>query len=216
MKTGIVIPCYNRPEYLKITLDGLSKTDYYDNTTIVFVDDSSGNETKELLANFKLDKADVQVHFNENNYGVAYCIFYGINLLRRSNYDNFIILDADMDLKPEWIKSCLNLLSAFPENIISGFNCSNHVRLSAKSTGDGYVEKDDVGGCSLVFNENNIDAVYEALMFHHHWDSMLSDFMKKKGKPFIVCNPGVVNHIGELSSSTLNHVHFLKDENFVK
>src|SRR6478609_4275717 len=119
---GIVIPVFNRPEYVSQCFDSLKKADLSKVDIIVIVNDKSTDpRTLELIKQFTLPKAFVIN--NIRNVGVRNCIQIGMDRCIMAGCDLLINMDSDMIVKPNFIERILKLKAEHPINIISGINC---------------------------------------------------------------------------------------------
>ena len=92
----IIIPNYNKGNYLKECLDSvLNQT--YKNWRAYLIDDFSNDNSRKILENY--DKKDkVKVILNPNNRGKGYSIRQGLKL---ASGDIVIIQDADLEYSPD-------------------------------------------------------------------------------------------------------------------
>jgi GT2 family glycosyltransferase len=218
---GIVLTCYERPEYLKHTLECLENTLMYDNHIVVLDDASISLEVKDLIRDFR-PNCPIDYLENEERKGVSQNLLRGFEILKKYGFKTMMNIDSDVDLKDNWIKKITDLLERFPDRICTGFNANNTSRFPVCGGGDDYWEKQQIGGINIAFTEQNYDKVIEALQPEEKWqkgnawDWHLVDIMMKEGKTFIVTKPGVIQHIG--LRSTLGHkggdidLNFNKDE----
>src|ERR1017187_4306267 len=78
MKTGIIIPVYNRPEYLHRCLDSISASRFPKNTTLLLVNDYSvDNKTIKIFENFSISGVVLEKKSNIKNCGMFRVLFDG-------------------------------------------------------------------------------------------------------------------------------------------
>ena len=218
MKIGIMLLTYNRKDYLVQTLECLRKTIYPVDTDIVIVDDHSDDDTFKEIYNFWLDEEmfgslNVYVIEKTETLGVSDSMQKGLAFLKENDCDIFVKLDSDMLLKQEWLVKMLDLLTLFPEKIITGFNANNTKRHKTIREHDEYYEKRTIAGALWMFNHYNYDLVMSELT-GKNWDWRIVKHKIDKGESFVCCKPGVAQHIGMQSSDTLQHIQLDQDTEF--
>ena len=91
-KYGIIICCYNRPEFLKKTLESLKQTNKDDlNQSILYIldDHSSNKETPKIIEDYAadiksiggVDNLEVKINRNRENMGIAKSLEKGFTFL---------------------------------------------------------------------------------------------------------------------------------------
>ena len=197
MKLGLVITIYNRPEYLAKTFNSLKKSQLPPNLEIFMIDDCSTDKmTNKIFKEFCLPGVRIKKIINTKNENMFYGLKKGFDYFYASNTDVIFNLDSDVTVKPYWINILLQLLKIFPHNIISGFNTPQH---PISDTFHKYHTKKSVGGVNILFNRK-IYPEFASLIKNIQWDWDICYYMQKQNRPFIVSNPSVVQHIGELST----------------
>jgi glycosyltransferase involved in cell wall biosynthesis len=205
-KIGIVIPCYNRPDYLKQTLDCFCATEFLYPTTVFIIDDKSDSDTRQIIANYYNDKFELIKIFNENNYGIAYNLFYGFKYFHDRNFNIFINIDPDMLMESNWLIKGVELLKAFPDRICSSWGAEDTERYKILKETENYTERRSIGGANYIFNNFCYETIMEALQKTHTFDWHLCTLQVKKNIPFVCANPSLMKHIGEESS--MGHKYF--------
>jgi len=214
---GVVLSCYERPEFLKTTLDGLKKTPMQNCVLYIIDDCSTSLDTQELIEKYFGSSYIIKTR-NLERKGISHNLLMGFNFLKSYGCDIFVNIDSDVELKPEWLFETIRLLNKFPDHIITGFNANNTTRLPIIAEHDNYYEKKYIGGINICFKLCNFANVIESLQPDdiwqkgNAWDWHLCDIMSKQGKNFLVTKPGVIQHIGDIS--TLGHKGGDKDLNF--
>lgn len=97
MKNGLIIPCYNESNRLKLNEFAEFITEHKD-FTLCFVNDGSSDDTLEKLIEFKNSlNAEVHVYDLGVNQGKAEAVRQGINyMLSNTEVDNIGFIDADL------------------------------------------------------------------------------------------------------------------------
>ncbi len=215
MKTSLIIPIYNRPEYLAQCLDSLRSADLDDVGIVLINDHSSDKRTNDLFNTFHIDGAPIVKIYNSENVGVCRTIKKGL-LVAKKLFDSeyYINLDSDAIVKPNFVSKLLALKEQFPDNIITGFNS----RTKNKDGSDrhevikeerNYVIKKSVGGINFCFDSRQLQQVLNVLIKcwqnGGNWDHQLSIAQLADGNPMICVKPSVIQHIGVRSSMGHNH-----------
>jgi len=104
---SIIIPTFNRSEYLKRALDSVYKQTVFDYEVIV-IDDGSTDETAEMI---RINYPDVNYVY-QKNAGVSSARNKG---LEQAKGDWLAFLDSDDEWMPEKLYKQLDLLKAHPE-----------------------------------------------------------------------------------------------------
>lgn len=204
-KTALIIPIYNRPEYLKRCLESLLKADVRLDYIILINDASNNPETIQLFNNF-IYRCEVIKIDNKHNVGIKENLKKGYNLAFALGCDIAMHLDSDIIVKPNFVEVLLSLQSRFPDNIICGFNSTNinkdgTLRNPIVCEYEDYIEKMFANGPNLCLNSYTYEKyVYPALFEDGNWDYNTSLHCQKAKLPIIVAKPSVVQHIGIHSS----------------
>ncbi|MCX8080335.1 MAG: glycosyltransferase [Bacteroidia bacterium] len=109
MLISIIIPSYNKVNYIKQTLESI-RTQSYANWECIIVDDASTDGTKEILTEYSSDKR-FRVFIEEVNRGANFCRNKGITLAQG---DWVIFMDADDNLHPECLEKRINAINKNP------------------------------------------------------------------------------------------------------
>src|ERR1700748_1206703 len=120
-KISLIVPVFNRPDYLRRCIDSLKKLNPSP-TGIIYVDDASTNtETLSIIEN----ELRLQTIHHAENTGVRGSIKSGCDL--SFNYhgcDLAIVLDSDAIVKPDLIYKLVSFHVKYG-NITSAFNTPN-------------------------------------------------------------------------------------------
>lgn len=198
--TGIIIPCYNRPEYLQRCLNSVLNSNLKDTIFLLIDDASIDSETKELIKEFNPPGVPVIRITNPNNRGIKANLLTGFDLLFKT-CDLVINLDSDAIVKPEWIDILKHLKSEHPNHIVSGFNSKNtnkdgSLRNPIIEEHDTYILKKHCNGINMCMNQTDYEKhVRPALAREGNWD-----YNSTNPNGFIIAKPSVIQHIGVNSS----------------
>jgi glycosyltransferase involved in cell wall biosynthesis len=99
-----IIPAYNEQNQIAGVLEAVSKVDLIDQ--VIVVNDGSKDRTSEIAGNFPVTLID-----HKKNHGKGAALQSGINLVRKSDADILVFLDADLiNLKSIHIKNLIDVL----------------------------------------------------------------------------------------------------------
>lgn len=211
-KIGLVITCFNRPEYLKRCFESLINSDTKDIKLIVLVDDCSTNlEAIQLFNQFNLDGVMIVKFRNPVNCSVRAGLIRGYETCYAEGCEIVMNIDSDAIVKPDFITRITSLNKAHKDSIVSGFNCLTKNRdgserhLILKSF-ENYHLKKSIGGINMCMYEHVYWKYVRPSLTHPHynWDNIACLNAMKYGKPIVVLFPSVIQHIG-MSSSMGHH-----------
>jgi glycosyltransferase involved in cell wall biosynthesis len=200
MKIGIIIPVYNRFNYVSKCLESLNKVKTSEDIQIYIINDGSTDENIDALLNsFKPQWAKVKILRSPINKGISNTIETGLLRLKYDGCNMFINLDSDTIVKPNFIDVLLDLKLRFKDNIVSGFNTQSadlrtkEIRHKTIREESDYVVKSTIGGINMVFTiEQCLSLIIPSLKTSGHWDWNVC----RRHKNFIVSKPSVIQHIG--------------------
>lgn len=205
MKLNLLITTFNRPAYLEKCFNSLMKVKYPDGCSIMIVDDASSDQKTIDLINEFNPSVNVQRFQNSKNSGIRQSIKFGYDKAFESA-EIVINLDGDMIVKPDFIVRLLELKKQFPDNIVSGINCTmlnarGEQRNPIIKEHEGYSLKQAVAGQNLCINKDNYEKYIKPILsIDGNWDHNASIASMKDKKPIVVCVPSVSQHIGMNSS----------------
>lgn len=204
-KVGIVMATFNRLDYLKTTLDSVSKSNLK-NCILCLIDDHSSNpENWKLIQNFNHKDCEVIKIRNEKNIGIRYTLKKGWDLLS-SKCEYLCNIDSDVLVKKDWLSklieaefdSRLKLNKTYV--IVSGFNCNQSCQHKIKSVYNTFYTKNTIGGINMFFNRNTYFNVVKKVLDYGRpnmgWDWEVCRKAKVKNCPIVVTRPSVIQHIG--------------------
>ena len=106
---SVIVPCYNKANYLSETLDSvLNQT--YSNWECIVINDGSPDNTKEI-AEFYTQKDNRFKYLHQDNQGVSIARNNGINA---SSGDYILPLDADDIIEPSYIQKAIDYYLSNP------------------------------------------------------------------------------------------------------
>lgn len=213
-RIGLVIPIYNRPEYLKRTLDSLKKTENDGlQIDILLIDDASTDTgIKKLLlgGTFGIHNATVTTLIAKTNKGVCATLKLGFDtLINRGN--NFLMnLDSDAVVTNLFFHQIRKLHLEHPSDIITGFDCRTRnangtERHKILSESTRYTVKESVGGINMAFTAGCYEILISGILHRcarhgGNWDHEVCKAAKLQERKVICHYPSIVQHIGIQSS----------------
>ncbi|OPZ16144.1 MAG: N-glycosyltransferase [Bacteroidetes bacterium ADurb.BinA245] len=209
MKIGLLIPTFNRPEYLVQCLEFVLKSNCSHELVILIIDDKSTDKlTINLIQKFEHPSFEVNKMFLLKNRGIAGVLRIGFNFLFGLGCQYVVNLDSDAIVKPNFIDVLVGLKTEFPDKIISGFNTQSvdpktmkprHQTIEQHAD---YCIKKTIGGINMLISETDYtQTVLPALTKPGHWDWNVCVRVFN----FIVSTPSVVQHIGIRSGMNMNN-----------
>jgi len=215
--TGVVIPIFNRPKYLRQCLDSLKKLTTKPDIYILVDDCSIDPETHQLTWEFTASERNVHLIKSRQNLGVRASLASGIEVAFQCGCDFVINLDSDMIVKPHFIRVMADLKKRYPANIVSGINCMMRQKTGEERNPllyeheDHYLKKYVAGQCLGFYAEQYAKFIKPALKINGNWDHNASIACDHQGLAMIVCKPSVAQHIGMESSMGHNGYGELPD-----
>lgn len=199
MKVALVIPIYNRPQYVKRCFASLEKLTVKPDIVVLVDDCSTDIAVDKLINDFQLNgcrKVNIRL---QKNRGVKGALFEGIDAVI-DKCDLVINLDSDAIVKPDFVERLVELHNEKLNNlIVSGFNNSKEKTLEDLAY---YQIKKHANGINMCFNSWQYEQhIKPALLAKSgNWDYMASESAGK----VVVTIPSCVQHIGLQSS--MGHV----------
>ncbi len=209
MKASLILPVYNRPQYLSQCLASLKQADWPKDILVIMINDASTDaEAVRLFNEFAVPGVDIIKYTNPVNKGIKYNIQFGVEKAWQFGKEYFIVLDSDAVVKPEFFKVIENWHSV--KGIFTGFNSRNKNidgtdrHKIIKEDKSCIIQKESVGGINFCFDKDMYERwVYPALKGPGNWDHQACKNSMADGVPILCVKPSIVQHIG--LSSAMNH-----------
>lgn len=201
--TGIVIPVYNRIEFVKQCFESLSKADLR-GVIIVIVDDNSNEETKRLIREFDCPNVIHKI-FKTANRNMHDSFVQGFDHICDICKDvRFLVtLDSDTVHKQNWIQEMVRIFDLYKmqnidkqDPIVTGFNCvkSHPILESFKE----YHIKESCGGVNMLITREYYQKEARNILATkgNMWDWEIIYSLRRNNMKILCTNPSVVQHIG--------------------
>lgn len=224
MNVVLLVRSYERPSYLRKTLESLLESDIDLCIKRYIYDDGSVNKTvldifnNENLINKKGKEFKI---VRSNNMGCKQSYIKALNLIKNDNNnieDYFICtLDNDVIVKPDFISKLnyfyLKAFDIFKTNniLFTGFNPSN-THLTKIKEYDGFYRKKTAGGINFFFHIKFLNFIVNSWQIGDN-DHGVNQYMIKNNYPLLCLNKGVINHIGKHGLWS-NGINYDFDRNF--
>lgn len=111
---SLIIPVYNRPEEIRVVLEGLSQQTYK-NFEVIIVEDGSVDKSEDIVESFK-DQLNVHYYYIDN-IGQGFARNYGF---KQSKGDYVIILDSDIIIPEFYLEKIHRHLQKEPLDCFGG------------------------------------------------------------------------------------------------
>ena len=214
----LLIRSYNRPQYLKTTLDSILASDVnHCKRRYIYDDGSTDTETLRLLSDptyVNVPTKEFIVINNEVNVG---CKQSYLNALAYIKCDNIgadtvvCTVDNDVVVKKQFISIIAHeyekarVFFNTTNILLTGFNPTN-AHMNKIKEYDTFYRKETCGGINFVFHIDFLDFICQ------HWsinlDFGVNSAMQAQNMPLLCLNTSAINHIGEfgLNSHGSNRV----------
>lgn len=215
-KYGIVLCCYNRPEFLKKTIASLSQSNL-ENSIICIIDDNSTDPiTIDLIKQFEIKGVNIIKIKNSKNLGISKSLLIGLETLypKCSYLTN---IDSDVVMKKNWLSVLESTYHKVKTSeikgrdyVITGFNCTRCVHPIIKQY-DSYCHKKSIGGINMFFQSSLFPVMFKKILSrarkNHGWDWTVVKMTNHMKIPLITTKPSVIQHIG-ISGLNSNKKHY--------
>lgn len=206
LNIGIIVTCYNRPEYLKKCLQSLKHANInHKNIHLLIIDDASTNKkTINLIKKFNITGiGNLTKIYNRKNKGIHGVLELGYDTLYRLGCDVVLNLDSDAIVKPNFLEMLIFLQVNHPTKIVSVFNTltldpvSKAPRHPIIQDHNYYVTKASIGGINMCMIESTYRRYLEPeLCKGYNWDWRVCYKIKQAKDYFVVTKNSFIQHIG--------------------
>ncbi len=209
---------YNRPEYLKQTLDSLLKCNFPLDTHLVISDDHSTDpDTINMLNSIhSTNNLDIQILRRPHTLRCDRNMVETMKYCFSKTDDKYLItIDSDVIFNKEWMNKLLQGYCSIPINIpiagVTAFNVTETHPILNPNFNDLLFEKVNIGGfCAMI----NRDLLLDNLRVDQ-WDWAYVDKAQSKGYRFFSLNKSYVQHIGQHGKSVGGNGYYDRALDFV-
>lgn len=201
MKIALLIPCYNRANYLRECLEYFERADLSKVEYICLLNDASADpEIENIFCDGNRFNGKAWVHNNYVNEGVVKTLYQGYEYLFQS-HDLVINLDSDALVRNDFIDRLIE--NYIPNTLLTGFHSTTMNRHTILEETEYFYIKKSVGGINFCIDkaayENYVKPALEETMNGGNWDHRASI---RAGQVYSL-KQSVIQHIG--FESTLGH-----------
>jgi len=200
----LLVRSYNRPKFLKLTMESLYKSDIdLCNKRLIYDDCSSDEETLHILNDIKYinDTAKgFSVIKGTTNIGVKKSYLETLEYIKKNeHFDVLISLDNDVVVKPFFINKMLEEFQKIAEIygtkqfLLTGFNPINSHKNMIEEY-DTFYRKKTCGGVNYCFHTTMLDHIY--LGWKMDRDDGVMRYLEQNNIPLYCLKKSVLNHIG--------------------
>ena len=226
-KCDIVLPIYNRPNYVRDCINSIIKNSTNCYYNLYLIDDASDNYTHNLLERFKLEYDKISLHHHSSNLGFIRSCNFGVSL---GNSPYVLLINSDVIVTPNWLSrliqcaesdpqiAAVNPLTNYASNInvpiAPGANFYSMDRLLAQNLSPRYPDVvTGVGFCMLLRRSvlekvGVFDEIYDR---GYCEDSDLCMKLTTRGYRTVVADNAYVYHQGRASFKGERDTRYLKN-----
>lgn len=202
MKIALLIPCYNRANYLRECLEYLERADLNKIHEVIFVDDASTDEEViKILDVFRIKHSNSRILGSNVNHGVVNSMQTGYIWAFANHADLVINLDSDALVRNDFIDRLIE--NYIPGTLLTGFHSTTMNRHTILEEAEHFYIKKSVGGINFCIDkaayDNYVKPALEETMNGGNWDHRASI---RAGQVYSL-KQSVIQHIG--FESTLGH-----------
>ena len=117
----VALPVINEVGNLEYLLPSLLTN--YPGVTVLVIDDSSTDGTKELILQLKAGGSNVQYILNESRFGIGYAHKLALEYAITNDFDYLCTMDADLTHSPKFIRDLL--VAAQDDNVVIASRFAN-------------------------------------------------------------------------------------------
>ena len=200
-----VMTTFNRPEYVRRTLDSLAYSPIYDNDVLYIFDDASDKATTDIIIDFTHSVyKNIFAHFRPKHLGIhTNCTQSLLEAMDRSKSDYAFNIDSDTIFHPKWRDALEKYTQALdiynnPVGALSLFNTISHPVIS--DAGNGLLLKKSVGAFGSLFRKEPINTLVD-MKVDKDWDWVYLEEVKKLGLPIYCSKLSFLEHIGQIGTN---------------
>lgn len=200
-----VMTTYNRPDYVRYTLNSLIKSDFgFVNDCLYIYDDASDSETLSILMDF-VDSAryeNVYLVLRPQHLGIHFnCTRSLYEAMEGSGSEYAFNIDSDTMFHPHWrihLGELFNDLKDAKIGALSLFNTTIHP-VTGRFNSDIVIKK-SVGGFGSLFHRDPMKILVDKKI-NKDWDWEYLDEAKKLGLQFYCSDKSYLDHMGYIGTN---------------
>ena len=204
--SAIIIPVYQRPEYLQWTLKTLVSSHLPEDCLLIFVDDASDNTTSSEISGKPLptvrqlldqmNGTSVICLYKKHNRGVFHSLRLGLQLALKFQVERLCLLDSDTILRADWFTRLCDFYNKNnSEILLSGFNLGNRDHHRILKLHEGANLRQSIGGVNMYFSAK-LARAFLPLITDLRWDYNVCLWCNQNKVPILTLKPSVVQHLG--------------------
>ena len=212
MNVVLLVRSYNRPEYLRKTLESILKSDIDLCSKRYIYDDGSNNTDTISILNdeqyINVFSKKFEVLINEKNKGCKQSYIDALTFIKENHSEKCLIctIDNDVIVKPNFIREIIDkYMCAFDyynhnKILFTGFNSSNthnkrNTKYKENDEFENFYRKTSMGAVNFIFDISFIDEIIESWNKRVDWGVIR--YMNNNNYPMLCFNKSILNHIGE-------------------
>lgn len=203
VKVAIYTTVFNRPDYVKQSVESLKETIIPEGVEIKqFIrDDHSDLNVSEMYSSITWPK---QITRNNVVYWVERNTIKAQNDALQWNPDYIVNFESDLICKPYWLKNILDIFNKKNAKVVSGYNSVSH---PVKEVFEDVYIKETIGGAGLattpdILTNLNLIDLWEPMwgITIQGWDWHINNYCISQNIPMYCTNPSVIQHIGVMGA----------------
>lgn len=221
---GLMIPTFNRPEYLKYVFYSLSLSTIKKPIIILIFDDGSDEITQKLIKDFKLSQSIPIIKIFTNKVQLVkqdshtilpgsafpFTIRYGSEILFQLGVTYVMNSDSDAIFARNWLYVLFTMLDKIedPRFILAGFRCADKFHKVTFNYPE-YCHLESFGGINYTCNKRTFYEIIKENIYDYSFDWKISDVCRENNITIYLTKPSIVQHIGIHSSiirGSINHL----------
>jgi GT2 family glycosyltransferase len=219
-KYGLVICCFNRPEYVNQTFQSLKKSNIQDTHICIIDDFSDDNKVSQLIEQFNMNNKNIKITKlkNKKNLGISKSLLKGFTYLY-SKCDYLLNIDSDVIMNKNWLDTLYKTYNIFKLNnkndcIVTGFNCIESCDHKIIHETNDYNVKSSIGGINMFFNKSVYDKIIKNVLIKSDksWDWDVVNETIKYNIKLITTKPSCIQHIGFSGLNSNNNRYDTADD----
>jgi|APSaa5957512622_1039677.scaffolds.fasta_scaffold09255_2 glycosyltransferase involved in cell wall biosynthesis len=202
MYVPLFITSFNRPEFVKPSLESLFNSNLPEWVKLFWTDDGSDEETTSIIKEYEAREWTCGTEFTlAEHVGMRVCKLGQIRNWfnkQKTCAEFFLVSDSDMVYAKNWVQALNHIYYKLPNmGLLSGFNTETNNHATKKEV-TGLRLKLSIGGANFLMDTK----LYLRRPFPiieretHEWDYRMCELAHSEKLLVCTTNPSIVNHIG--------------------